>query len=150
MKWKKILKDSRWGYKNGLNESFKMSPHLICLNWRFNFHITSRPDPEAGHKRDLWPQLRHIKWGLILKLSMRLFSRHSPKSLRRFFHFESLSRSVPGSWRYFVHKHLNCQRLQLFLWGRGTLTAKFVYCHWCLELNGSCLSQGEISSQEGP
>ena len=94
MKWKKILKDSRWCDKNGLNESFKMSPHLICLNWGINFHITSRPDPEAGHKRDLRPQLRHIKWGLILKLSMRLFSWHSPKSLRIFFHFESLSRSV--------------------------------------------------------
>ena len=95
MKWKKILKDSRWCDKNGLYESFKMSPHLICLNWGINFHITSRPDPEAGHKRDLRPQLRHIKWGLILKLSMRLFSWHSPKSLRIFFHFESLSRSVP-------------------------------------------------------
>ena len=79
LKWKKILKDSGWCDKNGLNESFKMSPHLICLNWGINFHITSRPDPEAGHKRDLRPQLRHIKWGLILKLSMRLFSWHSPK-----------------------------------------------------------------------
>ena len=100
MKWKKILKDSGWCDKNGLNESFKMSPHLICLNWGINFHITSRPDPEAGHKRDLRPQLRHIKWGLILKLSMRLFSWHLPKSLRIFFHFESLSRSVDTNKSY--------------------------------------------------
>ena len=42
-------------------------------------------------------QLTHIKWGLILKLSMSLFTWHSPKSLRIFFHFESLSRPVKGS-----------------------------------------------------
>ena len=29
---KKFLKDSRWCDKNGLSESFKMGPHLICLN----------------------------------------------------------------------------------------------------------------------
>ena len=51
-----------------------MSPHLICLGWHFNFHIISRPDPEAGHNRDLGCQLRHIKWGLILKPSIRAFS----------------------------------------------------------------------------
>ena len=71
-----------------------MSPHLTCLKWGINFHITSRPDPEAGHKRDFRCQLRHIKWGLILKLSMSLFSWHPPKSLRIFFHFESPSRPV--------------------------------------------------------
>ena len=32
MKCKKNLKDSGWCDKNGLNESFKMSPHLICLS----------------------------------------------------------------------------------------------------------------------
>ena len=38
-------------------------------------------------------QLRHIKWGLISKLSMSLFSKHPTKSLRSFFsHFESLNR----------------------------------------------------------
>ena len=87
--------DTGWCDKNGTNESFKMSPHLTCLSWNFNFHITSRPDPEAGQKRDLGCQLRHIKWGLILKLSMRLLSWHSPKSLRISFHFEFLSRPVP-------------------------------------------------------
>ena len=107
MKWKKILKDSRWCDKNGLNESFKMSPHLICLNWGINFHITSRPDPEAGHKRDLRPQLRHIKWGLILKLSMRLFSWHSPKSLR-IFSISSLSAALwKLAWRV-------CSRYKIF------------------------------------
>ena len=76
MKWKKILKDSWWCDKNGLNESFKMSPHLICLTWHFNFHIISRPYPEAGHKRDLGCQPRPIKWGLISQLSFRAFSWH--------------------------------------------------------------------------
>ena len=93
-KWKKLLKVSGWCDKNGLDESFKMSPHLICLSWLSNFHIISRPDPEAGHKRDLRCQLRHIKWGLISKLSMNLFSWHPPKSWRSFFHFDSLSRPV--------------------------------------------------------
>ena len=94
MKWKKLLKVSGWCDKNGLDESFKMSPHLICLSWLSNFHIISRPDPEAGHKRDLGCQPRPIKWGLISKLSMSLFSWHPPKSLRSFFHFDCLSRPV--------------------------------------------------------
>ena len=37
---------------------------------------------------------RHIKLGLISKLSMSLFSWHPPKSLRSFFHFDCLSRPV--------------------------------------------------------
>ena len=44
----------------------------MCLSWHLKFHITSRPDPEAGHKRDLRPQLRHIKWGLIFAVLMAL------------------------------------------------------------------------------
>ena len=61
MKWKKILKDSGRCDKNGLNESFKMSPHLTCFKWGINFHITSRLDPEAVNERDFRCQLRHIK-----------------------------------------------------------------------------------------
>ena len=72
-----------------------MSPHLICLSWLSNFHIISRPDPEAGHKRDLRCQLRHIKWGLISKLSSRPFLSHHPEPLRGFFHFVSPCRAVP-------------------------------------------------------
>ena len=82
---KKPLKGFQGCDKNGLNESFKMSPHLICLSWHFNFHITSRPDPEAGHKRDLGCQPRPIKWGLISQLSFRAFSWHPWKQLRGFF-----------------------------------------------------------------
>ena len=93
---KKLLKGSGWCDKNGLDESFKMSPHLICLSWLSNFHIISRPDPEAGHKRVLGCQPRPIKWGLISKLSMSLFSWHPPKSLRSFFHFDCLSCPVPN------------------------------------------------------
>ena len=74
-------------FKNDLHESFKMSSHLMCLSSHFNFHITSRPDVEAGHKRDIRFQLRHVKRGLILKPSVRPFSWHSPKSLRFFFPF---------------------------------------------------------------
>ena len=81
----KPLKGIQGCNKNGLNESFKMSPHLICLSWHFNFHIISRPDPEAGHKRDLGCQPRHIKWGLILQLSLRALSWHPWKPLRGFF-----------------------------------------------------------------
>ena len=62
-----------------------MSPHLICLSWHFNFHIISRPDPEAGHKRDLGCQPVHIKWGLILQFSLRVFSWHPWKPVRGFF-----------------------------------------------------------------
>ena len=66
-----------------------MSAYLICLtwSWHFNFHITTRHDPEAGHKRDIRCQLRHIKWVLILKLSMRPSSRHSPNPSEFFFPF---------------------------------------------------------------
>ena len=64
----------------------------------FNFHITSRPVPEVGHKRDLRCQLRHIKWGVIFKLSMRLFSWRSPKSLRIFFPFRVSQ--PPCLWSY--------------------------------------------------
>ena len=84
---KKPLKGFQGWDKNGPDESFKMSPHLICLSWHFNFHIISRPDPEAGHKRDLGCQPRHIKWGLISKLSMSPFSRHPQNRLRGFFPF---------------------------------------------------------------
>ena len=94
---KKILKDSRWCDKNALNESFKMSPCLICLDRNLNFLIKCGPDPDAGHKRDLGCQLTRIKWGLILKLSMSLFTWHSPKSFRIFFYFKSLSCPVKGS-----------------------------------------------------
>ena len=73
--------------KNDLNESFKMSPHLTCLKRGINFHIISRPDPEAGHKIYLRCQLRHIKWGLILMLLFRPFLAHHPESLRIFFSF---------------------------------------------------------------
>ena len=68
LKWKKILKDYKWCDKNGLNESFKMSPHLIGLGW----HPRSLLWPASGSGLDvIWkliPQLRHVKWGLILKL----------------------------------------------------------------------------------
>ena len=84
---KKPLKGFQGCDKNGLNESFKMSPHLICLSWHFNFHIISRPDPEAGHKRDLGCQPRPIKWGLISQLSLRAISWHPWKPLRGFFAF---------------------------------------------------------------
>ena len=94
LEMRKNLKRFQGCDKNGLDESFKMRPHLICLSWLSNFHIISRPDPEAGHKRDLGCQPRPIKWGLISKLSMSLFSWHPPKSLRSFFHFDSLSRPV--------------------------------------------------------
>ena len=96
---KKPLKGFQGCDKNGLDESFKMSPHLICLSWHFNFHITTRHDPEAGHKRDIRCQLRHIKWGLILKLSMRPFSRHSPNP-SEFFSISSLSAAL---WLHVIH-----------------------------------------------
>ena len=60
---------------------------MICLSWHFNFHIISRPDPEAGHKRDLVCQPRPIKWGLITQLSLRVFSFQPWKQLRGFFAF---------------------------------------------------------------
>jgi len=82
---KKPLRGFQGRDKNGLHESFKMSPHLICLNWNLNFHNTSRPDPEAGHKRDLRCQPRPIKWGLISQLSFRAFSWHPWKQSRGFF-----------------------------------------------------------------
>ena len=90
MKWKKLLKVSGWCDKNGLNESFKMSPHLICLSWLYNSQIIFRPDPEAGHKRVLDPHSRHIKWGLISKLWMRAFSWQSWNPLSIFLPFQNL------------------------------------------------------------
>ena len=84
-KWEKLLKGSGWCDKNGLDESFKLSPHLMRLSWFSDFHIISRPDPEAGHKRDLGCQPRPIKWGLISQLSFRAVSWHPWKQLRGFF-----------------------------------------------------------------
>ena len=83
-KWKKILKDFGECHENSLIESFKMSPHLICLSWG----LRSLLWPASGSGLDvIWkliPQLRHIKWGLILKLSLRPFLSHPWKALRFF------------------------------------------------------------------
>ena len=62
-------------------------------------------------------QLTHIKWGLILKLSMSLFTWHSPKSLRIFFHFQSLSRPVKDSQSSLaVFGHEFVQYVSLMSW----------------------------------
>ena len=70
-----------------------MSPHLIGLGW----HLRSLLWPAFGSGLDIiWKlncQLRHIEWGLILKLSKRLFSWRSPKFLR-IFSISSLSASL--------------------------------------------------------
>ena len=93
-KWKKILKDFGVCHENSLIESFKMSPHLIGLSWG----LKSLLWPASGSGLDvIWkliPQLRHIKWGLILKLSLRPFLSHHLESLRIFFHFMSPCRAV--------------------------------------------------------
>ena len=62
-----------------LIESFKMS--LLLIFWVDTWTCTSSPDPEAGRNMDLRCQPSHIKWGLISKLSMMLFSLHHPKPL---------------------------------------------------------------------
>ena len=71
-----------------------MSPHLICLSWG----LRSLLWPASGSGLDvIWkliPQLRHIKWGLILKLSLRPFLSPHLESLRIFFHFMSPCRAV--------------------------------------------------------
>ena len=96
-KWEKILKDFGECHENSLIESFKMSPHLICLSWG----LRSLLWPASGSGLDvIWkliPQLRHIKWGLILKLSLRPFLSHHLESLRFFFHFMSRCRAVKGA-----------------------------------------------------
>ena len=93
-KWKKILKDFGECHENSLIESFKMSPHLICLSWG----LRSLLWPASGSGLDvIWkliPQLRHIKWRLILKLWLRPFLSHHLESLRFFFHFKSPCRAV--------------------------------------------------------
>ena len=73
-----------------------MSPHLIGLGW----HPRSLLWPASGSGLDMiWKlkcQLRHIKWGLILKLSLRPFLSPHLESLRIFFHFMSPCRAVGG------------------------------------------------------
>ena len=95
LKWKKNLKHFGRCHENRLIESFKMSPLLICLSW----HLKTLLWPASGSGLDvIWkliPQLRHIKWGLILKLSLRPFLSHHLESLRIFFHFKSPCRAVP-------------------------------------------------------
>ena len=97
---KKILKDFRWCDKNGLNESFKMSPHLICLSW----HLKSLLWPASVSGLDvIWkliPHLRHVRWGLILKLSLRPFLLHHPESLRILVHLMSPCRAVRWSRKW--------------------------------------------------
>ena len=74
-------------HENALNESCEMSPHLIGLGW----HPRSLLWPASGSGLDMiWKlkcQLRHIKWGLILKLSLRPFLSHPWNPLRGFFAF---------------------------------------------------------------
>ena len=87
---KKPLNGFQGCHENLLNESCEMSPHLICLGWHiipFYDQPLSRPDPEAGHKRDLGCQPRPIKWVLISQLSFGAFSWHPQKRLKGFFVF---------------------------------------------------------------
>ena len=85
MTWK--ILDFQGCHENGLDESFKMSPHLMGLGW----HPRSLLWPASGSGLDMiWKlkcQLRHIKWGLILKLSLRPFLSHPWNPLRGFFAF---------------------------------------------------------------
>ena len=84
---KKPLNRFQGCHENALNESFKMSPHLIGLGW----HPRSLLWPASGSGLDMiWKlqcQLRHIKWGLILKLSLSPFLSHPWNPLRGFFAF---------------------------------------------------------------
>ena len=126
LKWKKILKDFGECHENSLIESFKMSPHLICLSWG----LRSLLWPASGSGLDvIWkliPQLRHIKWGLILKLSLRPFLSHHLESLRIFFHFMSPCRAV----------QLN---------GISKMFDPFYLCQWCINL-ASILKRNDIHS----
>ena len=80
-------------HENSLIESFEMSPQLVCLRW----HLRPLLWPASGSGLEvIWKwerQLRHIKWGLILKLSIRPFLSHHQESLIFFFHF--MSNSLP-------------------------------------------------------
>jgi len=84
---KKPLNCFQGCHKNALNESCKMSPHLIGLGW----HPRSLLWLASGSGLDMiWKlksQLRPIKWGLILKLSSRPFLSHPWNPLRGFFAF---------------------------------------------------------------
>ena len=88
---KKIPNEFQGCHENALIESFKMSPHLIvhnCHSQTLLWPASSRPNPKAGHKRVLEWQLRTIKWGLILKLSMRAFAWQPWNSLGIFSAFQ--------------------------------------------------------------
>ena len=65
----------------------EMSPHLICLSW----YLRSLLWPASGSGLDMiWKlesHLRHMKWGLILKLSWRPFFSRPWNPLRGFFAF---------------------------------------------------------------
>ena len=129
-KWKKILKDFGECHENSLIESFKMSPHLICLSWG----LRSLLWPASGSGLDvIWkliPQLRHIKWGLILKLSLRPFLSHHLESLRIFFHFMSPCRAV-----YFVHSSDQSPgHTVMWMWSSGHMVRwSYIIHDICLE-----------------
>ena len=99
---KKPLNRFKGCHENLLNESCKMCPLLIGLGW----HPRSLLWPTSGSCLDMiWKlkcQLRHIKWGLLLKLSLRPFLSHPWNPLRGFFAFR-----VPGIKAYDVGR-LHC------------------------------------------
>ena len=82
-------------------ECAKQMALMRALKWAPTWYVSADTStfishPDLIQRLAIGSQLSSDTYqgGLILKLSMRLFSWHSPKSLRIFFHFVSLSRPL--------------------------------------------------------